>query len=286
MSQTIFSQFAEIKKQIIGHGGFLPVATVQQFLSDFACTLDDLVQTLLPLAAEFSVHPISKFKVGAISVGDSGNLYVGANQEFAGVPISQVVHAEQAAIACAHLHGETGITMMAASERPCGHCRQFLYELADAHQLTVMQPNGHLIKLSMLLPDAFGPAQLGVAGGLLSASQPLQLTTANNDALVQKALAAASRSYAPYSKSQCGVALSTKNGKLFHGSYLENAAFNPSLPALQSALVHLIQSGGRYEDVSAAVLVQTSGSVDHRAMTELLLKVICPQVRLTVCEAA
>lgn len=286
MSQTIFTQFTEIKKQIIEHGGFLPVTTVQQLLSDFACTSDDLVQSLLPLAAEFSVHPISKFKVGAISVGDSGNLYFGANQEFAGVPISQVVHAEQAAIACAHLHGETGITMIAASERPCGHCRQFLYELADAHQLTVMQPNGHLIKLSTFLPDAFGPAQLGVAGGLLSASRPLQLTTTNNDALVQAALAAAGRSYAPYSNAQCGVALSTKDGKIFHGSYLENAAFNPSLPALQAALVHLIQSAARYEDVSDAVLVQTSGSINHDAMTELLLKAVCPQVKLQVCEAA
>jgi cytidine deaminase len=286
MSHTIFSQFTEIKKQIIQHGGFLPVTTVQQLLSDFACTSDDLVQTLLPLAAEFSVHPISKFKVGAISVGDSGNLYFGANQEFAGVPISQVVHAEQAAIACAHLHGETGITMIAASERPCGHCRQFLYELADAHQLTVMLPNGHLIKLSTLLPDAFGPAQLGVTGGLLSASQPLQLTSANNDALVQQALAAASRSYAPYSKSQCGVALSTKDGKIFHGSYLENAAFNPTLPALQSALVHLMQSGARYEDVRDVVLVQANdGAVDHAKATELLLQAVCPAASLRVCGA-
>jgi cytidine deaminase len=40
---------------------------------------------LLELAACFSVAPISGFYVGAIAVGQSGKLYLGANIEFQGV---------------------------------------------------------------------------------------------------------------------------------------------------------------------------------------------------------
>ena len=43
---------------------------------------------LLKLATCFSIAPISGFYVGAIAVGKSGKLYLGANMEFKGVPLS------------------------------------------------------------------------------------------------------------------------------------------------------------------------------------------------------
>ena len=59
---------------------------------------------LLDLATCFSVAPISGFYVGAIAVGKSGKLYLGANMEFKGVPLSASLHAEQSAIFNALTH--------------------------------------------------------------------------------------------------------------------------------------------------------------------------------------
>lgn len=72
--------------------------------------LDDaaLAFALLPLAAACSVAPISKFYVGAVARGVSGNLYFGANMEFRGASMQQTVHAEQSAVThagCAEKNG-------------------------------------------------------------------------------------------------------------------------------------------------------------------------------------
>ena len=79
---------------------------------------------LLPLAAKFSIAPISDFNVGAVAIGGSGKLYLGANLEFIGVPLSTSLHAEQSAILNARDHGETSISGLVVSAAPCGHCRQ------------------------------------------------------------------------------------------------------------------------------------------------------------------
>ena len=102
------------------------VAQVKQ-----ATGLDDdaLAFALLPLAAACSVTPISHFHVGAIARGTSGNLYFGANMEFAGAPMQQTVHAEQSAVTHAWLRGETRLASITVNYTPCGHCRQFLNEL-------------------------------------------------------------------------------------------------------------------------------------------------------------
>ncbi len=63
------------------------------------------------------------------------------------------------------------------------------------------------------------------------------------DALSQAAIAAANRSHMPYSKSPSGVALECKDGRIFSGSYAENAAFNPTLPPLQGS-VNSVESQG------------------------------------------
>jgi cytidine deaminase len=219
-------------------------------------------------------------------LGATGNLYVGVNQEYYSAPLNQAIHAEQAAIAMAHVHGETDIVKIMASERPCGHCRQFLNELANASQLQVLLPDGNTMLLPVLLPHAFGPEALGEKGGLLSATE-LALTCADAQSDVElKALHATNKSYSPYAKSYSGLALKTRDGKIYSGSYLENAVFNPSLPALQAAFVHLVQSGAAFADIQEAVLIQVKGgAVDHAPMTVMLMKVVCPQVKLRVLTA-
>lgn len=281
MLSRLKERFSQIHAEIIRHEGMLPVEFVQSLLVEFDATEDQLLNAILPFVGESSFCPISHFKVSAIAIGMTGNWYTGANQEYQTLPLSLTVHAEQAAVAMAHVHGETGITKIAASKNPCGFCRQFLNEITDSGELDVLLPDGSLNKLSQLLPYAFGPAELGVRGGLLSSSSQ-QLTSDANDALEVAAFHAASRSYSPYAKSCAGVALATKDGRIFQGSYLENAAFNPGLQALQAAFVHLLQSGAQFADVTESVLVQHQGAVNHAALTEIMMEAICPQARLRV----
>ena len=64
-----------------------------------------------------------------------------------------------------------------------------------------------------------------------------------------KALEAAFCSYAPYSKSKSGVAIQTKEGVIYTGSYLENAAFNPSTSPLQVALISFLIEEESYDAI-------------------------------------
>ena len=91
---------------------------------------DELRIALLPFAAAYSYAPLSDFYVGAIVRGLSGTLYFGANLEIAGAQLGQTVHAEQSAISHAWMKGEQGISDITINFSPCGHCRQFVHELA------------------------------------------------------------------------------------------------------------------------------------------------------------
>ncbi|OKP04792.1 cytidine deaminase [Xenorhabdus eapokensis] len=228
------------------------VGSIKQF-SGF----DDqtLALALLPLAAAYSLAPISHFYVGAIARGESGNLYFGANMEFAGVPLQQTVHAEQSAITHAWLRGEKKLVAITVNYSPCGHCRQFMNELNSGTQLEVYLPNRPPLTLADYLPEAFGPLDLADTPLLLDeVNHGYQLTT--RDELVQAALDAANRSHAPYSQSHAGIALQDEQGKIYTGRYAENAAFNPSLPPLQAALIFMNMAGGNCQSITRAVLVE------------------------------
>ena len=51
------------------------------------------------------------------------------------------------------------------------------------------------------------------------------------------------QSYCPYTLCASGVTLITCSGQLFSGGYLESAAFNPSLPPFQAAIVSAVAGG-------------------------------------------
>ncbi|HEX3548797.1 MAG TPA: cytidine deaminase, partial [Candidatus Elarobacter sp.] len=162
--------------------------------------LDDgaLLISMLPWAMSFADAPVSGFRVGAVALGASGAAYAGGNLEFAGAPLAASVHAEQAAVANAWLHGETAIAAIGASAEPCGHCRQFLMELGDGN-VAIAVPGKPVATLGELLPRAFGPRDLDVRGGLLAASnRALSRTVDPTDELAVAALNAAEASYAPY----------------------------------------------------------------------------------------
>ena len=101
--------------------------------------------------------------------------------------------------------------------------------------------------------------------------------------MISQALAMANQAHAPYSKAFHGIALQTQDQHIYHGSYAENAAFNPSLPAMQVALNYLILSGEAVENITRAVMVEKSQTLKYKAMAEALLTSVC-EVKLEYFE--
>ena len=243
----------------------------------------------LPAAQALARPAISGFRVGAVAQGLSGALYLGANLEFVGQALSCSVHAEQAAVTNAWLHGEAGISTLAVTTGPCGYCRQFLNELVTAEQLQIIREGGARESLAVLLPAAFGPHDLGVRGGLMERSAHglvlEQPETGEAAAAFEAALQAANASYAPYSLSYAGVALDLGDGAVADGRYAENAAFSPSLSPLQAALARLAVTAVPYREIRRAVLVEAGGAASQRGVTETLLAAVAPGVPLTYARA-
>ncbi len=256
---------------------------IDQLLINNDRTLTELMVELIPLAQDFARAPISGFPVGAVGLTDRGALLLGVNLEFPGLALNQSVHSEQFLVARAMTLGETSLTALALSAPPCGHCRQFLKELNNASDLSIYSPSGTGVKLEALLPDSFGPEDLGVRGCLLR-SPLVRLENEPDDELAQKAWQAARQSYCPYSNCPSGVALRVGE-KVFTGSYAENAAFNPSLSPLQSALTGLVADGLPFSAVTEAVLVerhQADLGASQASATRTLLASLNPEAQLRV----
>jgi cytidine deaminase len=174
--------------------------------------------------------------------------------------LSFTVHGEQAATMHAISFNETGIDLLAVSAAPCGYCRQFLNELTTASTLQIILPDTPTAPLTTLLPNAFGPTDLGITAALMS-PQSHGLTLESTDDLTNAALRAANASYAPYSRSYAGVALKTSDGSIYTGGVAENAAFNPSMSPLEAAIVTMTINGRKkYGDIVDAVLVEAAAS--------------------------
>jgi cytidine deaminase len=143
---------------------------------------EELMTRLLPLAKIYAVVPLSQFRVGAVAMaGEQGTqdhadpfeLFLGANMEFIHQPLNQTIHAEQSATLHAWHQGALYLRAIAASEAPCGHCRQFLHEFENNAEMMVITsgPKNRAYRktlLSDLLPEAFGPLDLGNSSGLMS----------------------------------------------------------------------------------------------------------------------
>jgi cytidine deaminase len=248
--------------------------------------VDTLMKELLPIARTYSKPPISNFFVGAFALGASGALYPGANFEVPQNGLNQAIHAEQSAIANAFGHGESGITAIAVTAAPCGHCRQFLNEIASGEDIRIITLDDQPRALKSLLPASFGPKDLDQKEALFtSARWRLRLNDAG-DALAQRALDAAQRSYAPYSKSPAGCAIELNSGLIVSGSYLENAAFNPSLAPLQAALVSIVMHQEEPANIKRVALVELGGAViTHQAETRMVLAALAPRASLDLLTA-
>lgn len=121
-------------------------------------------------AREKSYSPYSNFMVGAALMGESGQIYLGANIENAAY--SPTICAERSAIAIAVSSGETRFKKIAVAgwpkdgqgfATPCGVCRQTLMEFCGLDFEILIAHGGEAYKtytLEELLPMGFGPASL------------------------------------------------------------------------------------------------------------------------------
>jgi cytidine deaminase len=298
--ETFPSSVRESLQNIQRAGGMLSSKHCLAVLESLNISAEDLMLRLLPVAKLYGATAISDFQVGAVAkarISDNADevaLFLGANIEFPAQVLTQTIHAEQSAVINAWLRGAKQIDAIAVTAAPCGHCRQFLYELEGSHKLTVIFQNpdpGEVAeyKLTDLLPQAFGPHQLGMETGLMAPAdqQPdLTLQSSPNDSFVLEAMAAAKKSYAPHSNNYAGCAIQTVNGKMYTGRYAENAAFNPSLSPLHTAIIRMNMDNLESDNkITRAVLVEIPTSISQRAISELLIKTVAPGVNLEYFEA-
>eukprot|EP00055_Hartaetosiga_balthica_P000909 m.137760 g.137760 ORF g.137760 m.137760 type:complete len:324 (+) comp12311_c0_seq1:88-1059(+) len=242
-----------------------------------------LFAELVEHAQSFSQAAISNFNVGAVCVGISGNLYLGANIEFAGCPLAQAIHGEQCAVTNAFLAGEKALKKIVISASPCGHCRQFMLELpnADDLEVTILSQNnnttlGALIpnnfKTTLVIPDAkplmqhpkqnlsvaSPPTLVTIDGVDIPTTSPLEAE--DMEVMQVYAVLAAATSYAPLTSCHSGVVLKTKDAKHVTGSVIESAAFNPTMLPLQVAYVNLLIHGKSWDDVTHVLLAEGSSN--------------------------
>ena len=121
-------------------------------------------------AAQHSYSPYSKFPVGAALRFADGSIVTGTNIENASYGLA--LCAETVAVSKAMADGARGGLEAVAGTgpgtdpiTPCGRCRQVLNELAqlggtDPEILCVGPDEVRRLRLSDLLPHAFGPASL------------------------------------------------------------------------------------------------------------------------------
>jgi cytidine deaminase len=297
--ETYHPALREYLQFIPQNSGKLDSAQCKSVMETLEISAQDLMIKLLPVAELYAKVPISNFKVGAVAkarVSDGSNefaLFLGANIEFTGLALTHTIHAEQAAVINAWLQGATKIDSVAVSAVPCGHCRQFLFELEKSGTLDVIVQRDNAdrsttTQLSELLPQAFGPNDLGIKTGLISSAghlRNLSLKTFSDDPLVLEALSATERSYAPYTHNFAGCTIQINNEKFYAGCYVENAAFNPSLSPLHTAIIRLYMDGLASDgNITRAILVEKPTTISQRAVSELLLGSLAPDVRLEYFE--
>ncbi|XP_020215824.1 cytidine deaminase 1 [Cajanus cajan] len=272
---------------------FLIQASEAQSMAEAASlTLPELLPTLVSAAQTLARPPISNYRVAAVGLGSSGRIFVGVNLEFPGLPLHHAVHAEQFLVTNLSLNAEPRLVSLAVSAAPCGHCRQFLQEVrgaGDVEILVTSHSTQQFSPLSRFLPHSFGPSDLQhLDSPLLLEPHHNALTLPQHVALPPHklklpALDAANKSHAPYSASPSGVALLDSLGNVFQGSYVESAAFNPSLGPLQAALVAFVAGGGHdYHRIVDAVLVEKdAAAIKQEDTARLLLQSISPNCHLT-----
>ena len=102
----------------------------------------------------------------------------------------------------------------------------------------------------------------------------------DSKALVKEALAAREMAYVPYSHFAVGAALLTKEGKVYRGCNIENAAYTPTNCAERTAFFKAVSEGER--EFSAIAVV--GGPAGKPPMDYCYPCGVCRQVMAEFCE--
>ncbi|NHO33975.1 cytidine deaminase [Acetobacter fallax] len=138
-------------------------------MTDVAPVPEDLIAAATSVR-ERAYAPYSNFRVGAAMFCDDGRIFAGCNVENAAYP--EGLCAEGGAISAMIAAGgrrivEAVVCGGGAPCPPCGGCRQKLREFGvPAMKVHMVDPSGGVLltrTLAELLPDSFGPDNLGVA---------------------------------------------------------------------------------------------------------------------------
>lgn len=154
---------------------------------DHISTIDQKLLTYAEVALKQAYCPYSHFAVGAALATPDEEIFLGANVENAAYGSS--ICAERAALCGANAKGHRQFSHLAIVAAhlggfstpepvlPCGSCRQMLYEFSSLYRLEMRIVSATLgrgkivsVNLSDLLPEGFGPEQVGFFGrpGLLT----------------------------------------------------------------------------------------------------------------------
>lgn len=98
-------------------------------------------------------------------------------------------------------------------------------------------------------------------------------------ALIRAALAAREASYSPYSGYQVGAALLTREGKVYTGCNIENAAYTPTNCAERTAFFKAVSEGERHF-AAIAIAGSPAGEVTQFAWP----CGVCRQVMMEFCD--
>ena len=287
------------------NGMFMPAEARKAFETSLNITSHqskmDFFLAILNEIEHWYLGHISQFKVGVCGVDGVGNVYFGVNAEFPNTAINTTIHAEQFLVTNVFNNGGTELVHIFLKASPCGHCRQFLSETIGSQLMITVFHDGinETRELNNLLPFSFGPADLGVTTRLLQperdyeksmtalqmdkaeqwAADEEKTTTADESTKVngrRAAVDAAKRAFAPFTGVHEGCALVCENGDIFVGSSMESAAFNPSLIAVQGALIEVYRCGMSFSSIRSATIVsmrpEHSVGPDYVEYGKLLLK--------------
>ena len=98
--------------------------------------------------------------------------------------------------------------------------------------------------------------------------------------LVKLALEARQKAYTPYSHFKVGAALLTKEGKVYQGCNIENAAYTPSNCAERTAFFKAVSEG----DYNFAAIAIVGGAEDAESLELCAPCGVCRQVMMEFCD--
>ncbi len=102
------------------------------------------------------------------------------------------------------------------------------------------------------------------------------------DALVQKAVEARARAYAPYSHYPVGAALLGKSGRVYTGCNVENSSFGLTVCAERTAILKAVSEGER--EFQAIAVVTSNGGSPCGACRQVLFEFLSPDAPVVMCD--